>query len=81
MKNSWIQTILPHPTQAGQIGGHEGVGTIVKLGIGAEASGCKLGDRVGIKWIMSACLTCGKKGPFPNQHSVSRNLLPSESTS
>ncbi|EFR01831.1 alcohol dehydrogenase 2 [Nannizzia gypsea CBS 118893] len=56
MTNSWPG--LPHPTKAGQIGGHEGVGKIVKLGSGAEMSGLKIGDRVGIKWIAYACGRC-----------------------
>jgi threonine dehydrogenase-like Zn-dependent dehydrogenase len=46
-EHSW--SILPYPTQPGQIGGHEGVGHVVKLGPGAEKSNIKLGDRVGIK--------------------------------
>lgn len=40
----------------GQVGGHEGVGIVVKLGPGVTAR--QLGDRVGIKWIASSCLTC-----------------------
>ena len=44
---SWA--VLPYPTQPGQIGGHEGVGHVVKLGPGADKSNIKLGDRVGIK--------------------------------
>jgi len=56
MTNSWAQ--LPAPTMAGQVGGHEGVGKIVKLGPGAQ--GVKIGDRVGIKWVASACGNCGK---------------------
>lgn len=51
--------MLPFPTQPGQVGGHEGVGKIVKLGAGADAAGLKVGDRVGIKWISSACGQCG----------------------
>jgi len=51
--------MLPFPTQPGQVGGHEGVGKIVKLGPGAESSGLKVGDRVGIKWVSSACGNCG----------------------
>lgn len=47
MENSW--RALPFPTQAGQIGGHEGVGVIEKLGPGVEGGHVKLGDRVGIK--------------------------------
>ena len=50
--------MLPFPTQPGQVGGHEGVGKIVKLGAGTESSGLKIGDRVGIKWVSSACGSC-----------------------
>lgn len=49
MTNTW--KILPFPTQEGQVGGHEGVGAIVKMGPGTENSGVKVGQRVGIKWI------------------------------
>ncbi|KAI1152706.1 chaperonin 10-like protein [Nemania diffusa] len=56
MMNKW--THLPSPTTPGQIGGHEGVGHIVKLGEGSERMGLKVGDRVGIKWVSSACLAC-----------------------
>jgi propanol-preferring alcohol dehydrogenase len=47
MTNSW--RILPFPTQPGQVGGHEGVGIVHKLGAGVEQSRIKIGDRVGIK--------------------------------
>lgn len=50
--------VLPFPTQPGQVGGHEGVGKIVKLGPGAEASNLKIGDRVGVKWLSYACTNC-----------------------
>lgn len=53
MTNSWAA--LPYPTQQGQVGGHEGIGKVVKLGPGAEASGVKIGDRVGVKWISGIC--------------------------
>jgi len=56
MENSWRG--LPFPTQPGQVGGHEGVGIVVKLGPGAEQSRVKLGDRVGIKWVAYACGAC-----------------------
>ncbi|KAJ5331158.1 hypothetical protein N7476_000941 [Penicillium atrosanguineum] len=56
MTNTW--DMLPFPTQPGQVGGHEGVGKIVKLGAGTESSGLKIGDRVGIKWVSSACGSC-----------------------
>ncbi|PNS15679.1 Alcohol dehydrogenase 3, mitochondrial [Sphaceloma murrayae] len=57
MTNSW--KALPLPTPAAQIGGHEGVGTVVSFGPGTEAqSSIKKGDRVGIKWIAAICGTC-----------------------
>ena len=34
MENSWAN--LPFPVQAGQVGGHEGVGIVHKLGPGSE---------------------------------------------
>jgi len=56
MTNSWKQ--LPHPTQPGQVGGHEGVGKIVKMGAGTETSAVEVGDRVGIKWLSGICGSC-----------------------
>lgn len=58
MMNSW--RLLPYPTAEGQVGGHEGVGTVVKLGPGVESSaaGIKLGQRVGIKWVSAICGHC-----------------------
>ncbi|EMC96853.1 hypothetical protein BAUCODRAFT_491924 [Baudoinia panamericana UAMH 10762] len=56
MTNRWAG--LPHPTSPGQVGGHEGVGKIVKMGPGTESSAVKVGDRVGIKWISAICGSC-----------------------
>lgn len=56
MCNSWA--MLPAPTAAGQVGGHEGVGTVAALGPGTEKSNLKIGDRVGIKWVASCCGNC-----------------------
>jgi len=56
MTCSWQS--LPYPTPKGQVGGHEGVGKIVKLGPGSEREGIKIGDRVGIKWMASICGNC-----------------------
>jgi len=55
MLNQWGH--LP-PTPVGQIGGHEGVGTVVAFGPGTDSSSLKLGSRVGIKWIASVCGSC-----------------------
>ncbi|EER41937.1 alcohol dehydrogenase [Histoplasma capsulatum var. duboisii H88] len=56
MTNRWKN--LPAPTAAGQVGGHEGVGKVVKLGPGTESSGVELGARVGVKWLQYACGNC-----------------------
>ncbi|KAK8117281.1 alcohol dehydrogenase [Apiospora kogelbergensis] len=56
MMNTWAH--LPAPTEEGQVGGHEGVGFVAKLGDGSERAGVKVGDRVGIKWVSAACLAC-----------------------
>ncbi|KAK8053412.1 chaperonin 10-like protein [Apiospora saccharicola] len=56
MMNTWAH--LPFPTQQGQVGGHEGVGFVAKVGDGTGSAGVKVGDRVGIKWVSSACLAC-----------------------
>ncbi|KAK0721781.1 alcohol dehydrogenase [Lasiosphaeria miniovina] len=50
--------MMKPPTLAGQVGGHEGVGTIVVLGDEASCGTLKLGDRVGIKWVAGVCGTC-----------------------
>lgn len=42
-----------------QVGGHEGVGTVVQIGPGAEIHGFAIGDRVGVKWLRDICGSCG----------------------
>ncbi|KFY78097.1 hypothetical protein V499_02661 [Pseudogymnoascus sp. VKM F-103] len=54
MLNSWEGM----HAKVGQVGGHEGVGTIAKLGPSCDHANVKLGDRVGIKWTASACGNC-----------------------
>ncbi|KAF2263004.1 hypothetical protein CC78DRAFT_466887 [Lojkania enalia] len=59
------------------IPGHEGVGTVVKLGLGASPS--LLGKRVGIKWLWSACSKCaackaGKINNCPGQRNTGRSV-------
>ncbi|KAJ5394971.1 uncharacterized protein N7487_009274 [Penicillium crustosum] len=49
MTNAWAR--YPRPTLAGQIGGHEGVGYVVRLGTGLEGSSIMLGTRVGVKFV------------------------------
>lgn len=54
MTNRWAA--LPAPTQPGQVGGHEGIGKIVKMGPGTEAAAVKLGSRVGLVYLHSLLL-------------------------
>jgi len=56
MTSSW--RVMPAPTAQDQIGGHEGVGVVVKMGPATEGSAVKVGDRVGIKWVAATCDTC-----------------------
>ncbi|BEI80840.1 hypothetical protein CcaverHIS002_0113690 [Cutaneotrichosporon cavernicola] len=56
MMNAW--PALPAPTPEGQVGGHEGVGYVAKLGPGLDNSPVKVGDRVGIKWMSAVCNAC-----------------------
>ncbi|KAF8209459.1 chaperonin 10-like protein [Mycena galopus ATCC 62051] len=46
------------PIKFPRVGGHEGIGHIVAIGEHTVGSPVKMGDRVGIKWIAKACLTC-----------------------
>jgi propanol-preferring alcohol dehydrogenase len=63
MTNGW--KTLPFPTPAGQVGGHEGIEIVQKLGQGADIGSVKLGDRVGIKWTAAACGSCTRcRGGF-----------------
>ncbi|KAJ6786359.1 hypothetical protein PWT90_05144 [Aphanocladium album] len=56
MSNTWAS--LPAPTPKDQVGGHEGVGEVVKLGPGCESSGLSVGSRVGVKWLANICGDC-----------------------
>lgn len=75
MMCSWAA--LPFPTPKDQVGGHEGVGEVVKLGPGSEKSGLSVGSRVGIKWLSNVCGDCGKcplsLPPSPMFFSLRRN--------
>ncbi|KAL9006975.1 MAG: hypothetical protein Q9188_000263 [Gyalolechia gomerana] len=43
---------------AGQVGGHEGVGVVVKMGPATERAVVKVGQRVGVKWVAGNCGNC-----------------------
>ncbi|KAF5594016.1 2 3-dihydroxybenzoate decarboxylase [Fusarium subglutinans] len=55
MTNSWG---MPFSLPDTQIGGHEGVGTVVQIGDGADLHGFAIGDRVGVKWLRDICGSC-----------------------
>ncbi|CVK86960.1 hypothetical protein FPRO06_06276 [Fusarium proliferatum] len=55
MKNSWG---MPFSLPDTQIGGHEGVGTVVQIGEGADIHGFAIGNRVGVKWLRDICGSC-----------------------
>ena len=50
LDNEWGMTTFPF------VPGHEAVGTVVALG--EEAMGLKIGQRVGVGWSASSCLSC-----------------------
>ncbi|KAF2237153.1 alcohol dehydrogenase-like protein [Viridothelium virens] len=60
MENAWVETMGMPPTPLAQIGGHEGVGVIHRMGPGTEKASVKLGDRVGIRLTTSVCGSCEK---------------------
>lgn len=67
---------LRYPTQPGQVGGHEGVGKVVKLGPGSENSTVKVGDRVGVKWVAGICGSCRElRSIQPLQRAIKANAL------
>ncbi|MCJ1470400.1 hypothetical protein MMC07_009045 [Pseudocyphellaria aurata] len=54
-----LQWASLHPTQPGQVGGHEGVGEVVKLGPAvADQTTVRVGNRVGVKWVSAICGSC-----------------------
>ncbi|EXA32713.1 hypothetical protein FOQG_14387 [Fusarium oxysporum f. sp. raphani 54005] len=55
MKNSWG---MPFSLPDTQVGGHEGVGTVVQIGEGAGMHDFAIGDRVGVKWLRDICGSC-----------------------
>ncbi|KAK7036067.1 mannitol-1-phosphate dehydrogenase [Favolaschia claudopus] len=46
------------PVKFPRVAGHEGIGHVVAIGEHTVGSPVKVGDRVGIKWIANACLSC-----------------------
>jgi uncharacterized zinc-type alcohol dehydrogenase-like protein len=50
LDNEWGMSMFP------LVPGHEAVGTVVAMGEGAK--GLKIGQRVGVGWVASSCLSC-----------------------
>ncbi|KAE8327213.1 chaperonin 10-like protein [Aspergillus sergii] len=38
--------------------GHEGIGRVVKIGVGLREGSVKIGDRVGVSWVRDSCAEC-----------------------
>jgi propanol-preferring alcohol dehydrogenase len=55
--HGWIND-YPGKSQHPIVGGHEGVGEIVAIGAHTMQCPVKIGDRVGIKFVVDTCLTC-----------------------
>ncbi|KLO13054.1 GroES-like protein [Schizopora paradoxa] len=50
--------LFPNGQKTNLVGGHEGVGVVVAIGQGTTANHLKLGDRVGVKFMVDACANC-----------------------
>lgn len=57
MLGDWPMPTKVQATGEPLVGGHEGAGVVVKMGAGCGRQ-VALGERVGIKWVASACLNC-----------------------
>lgn len=57
MLGDWPLATKQQATGEPLVGGHEGAGVVVKLGLGSD-QWVQKGDRVGIKWVADACLNC-----------------------
>lgn len=40
------------------VGGHEGVGRVLAIGMHTPNSAIKVGDRVGVKYAINTCMQC-----------------------
>ena len=73
MTNSWEALDHKLKPEYNQVGGHEGVGEVAKLGPGVdETDVIKVGKRVGVKWVAGVCGRCeacyqGAESCCPNQ--------------
>ncbi|KAI5119075.1 hypothetical protein M0805_005493 [Coniferiporia weirii] len=54
IKDNWYNA-TPKPDL---VGGHEGVGVVVAIGAHTRDVGIKVGDRVGIKYMIDSCMNC-----------------------
>ncbi|KAH8101648.1 mannitol-1-phosphate dehydrogenase [Phellopilus nigrolimitatus] len=52
------KSVFPNKPKPDLVGGHEGVGTVVAIGDHTTNRKVSVGDRVGIKYLGSACSTC-----------------------
>jgi len=50
--------LFPKGQKSNLVGGHEGAGVVVAIGKGTDAKHLKVGDRVGVKFMVDACGNC-----------------------
>lgn len=50
--------LFPRGQKNDLVGGHEGTGVVVAIGKGTDTNHLKVGDRVGVKFLVDACANC-----------------------
>lgn len=50
--------LFPNGQKSNLVGGHEGAGVVVAIGTGTDTKHVKVGDRVGVKFMVDACGNC-----------------------
>jgi len=74
--HSDVHNMLGHTPMSADIGGHEGVGHVIKLGASAPES--LLNKRVGVKWLHTYCNKCEicpvDVTACPNQHNSGKDI-------
>ncbi|KAF9812904.1 hypothetical protein IEO21_05900 [Rhodonia placenta] len=56
------------------VGGHEGVGRVLAIGMHTPNSAIKVGDRVGVKYAINTCMQCDLCLRGYEQHCISRTI-------
>ncbi|OBZ78247.1 Alcohol dehydrogenase 3 [Grifola frondosa] len=64
----WMAGELMLRPRLPSVGGHEGVGNVVAIGANTINDSIKIGDRVGVKYVMDTCGRCGMCRSGLEQH-------------